>query len=132
MQRLNRYRQHTPSPRGRGLAGAVVAVAALLAAGLAAGPATAAPRSASFTAPTASVPAAAASGVDGFTAGDAAVASVDLSGSWSFTPAGLTEMKKRMPHMDFSELEKDPDINKMQFTVNTVVNYIESKVNAPA
>lgn len=46
------------------------------------------------------------------------------------TPAGLEEMKKRMPHMDFSELEKDPDINKMQFTVNTVVNYIEQKVNA--
>jgi len=46
------------------------------------------------------------------------------------TPAGLIEMKKRMPHVDFSELEKDPDINKMQFTVDTVVNYIESKVNA--
>lgn len=46
------------------------------------------------------------------------------------TPAGMEEMKKRMPHMDFAELEKDPDINKMQFTVNTVVNYIESKVNA--
>jgi acyl carrier protein len=44
------------------------------------------------------------------------------------TPAGMAEMKKRMPHMDFTELEKDPDINKMQFTVNTVVNYIESKV----
>jgi acyl carrier protein len=48
------------------------------------------------------------------------------------TPAGMEEMKKRMPHMDFSELEKDPDINKMQFTVNTVVNYVQSKVNAPA
>jgi acyl carrier protein len=45
------------------------------------------------------------------------------------TPAGMEEMKKRMPHMDFSELEKDPDINKMQFTVDTVVNYIEKKVN---
>lgn len=46
------------------------------------------------------------------------------------TPEGLVEMKKRMPHVDFSELEKDPDINKMKFSVNTVVNYIESKVNA--
>lgn len=46
------------------------------------------------------------------------------------TPAGMIEMKKRMPHVDFTELEKDPDINKMQFTVDTVVNYIESKVNA--
>ena len=46
------------------------------------------------------------------------------------TPEGMEELKKRMPHMDFSELEKDPDINKMQFTVNTVVNYIENKLKA--
>ncbi len=45
------------------------------------------------------------------------------------TPAGLEEMKKRMPHMDFTELEKDPNIENVQFTVDTVVNYIESKVN---
>lgn len=44
------------------------------------------------------------------------------------TPQGMEELKKRMPHMDFTELEKDPDINKMQFTVNTVVNYIENKL----
>lgn len=46
------------------------------------------------------------------------------------TPEGLVEMKKRMPHVDFTELEKDPDINKLQFTVDTVVRYVESKVNA--
>jgi len=46
------------------------------------------------------------------------------------TPEGMAELKKRMPHMDFSELDKDPDINKMQFTVNTVVNYIENKLKA--
>jgi acyl carrier protein len=46
------------------------------------------------------------------------------------TPEGMAELKKRMPHMDFTELDKDPDINKMQFTVNTVVNYIENKVKA--
>ena len=45
------------------------------------------------------------------------------------TPAGMDELKKRMPHMDFSELEKDPDINKMQFTVNTIVNYLDTKLN---
>ena len=44
------------------------------------------------------------------------------------TPAGLEELKRRMPHMDLSALEKDPDINKMQFTVDTIVNYIETKV----
>jgi acyl carrier protein len=48
------------------------------------------------------------------------------------TPAGMDELKKRMPHMDFGQLEKDPDINKMQFTVDTIVNYIETKVNAAA
>lgn len=48
------------------------------------------------------------------------------------TPDGMVELKKRMPHMDFTTLEQDPDINKMQFTVNTVVNYVESKVNAAA
>lgn len=46
------------------------------------------------------------------------------------TPDGMAELKKRMPHMDFTELDKDPDINKMQFTVNTVVNYIENKLKA--
>lgn len=45
------------------------------------------------------------------------------------TPAGMEEMKKRMPHFDFTELEKDPSIDNVQFTVDTVVNYIESKVN---
>lgn len=46
------------------------------------------------------------------------------------TPAGMEEMKKRMPHFDFTELEKDPSIDNVQFTVDTVVNYIESKVAA--
>lgn len=45
------------------------------------------------------------------------------------TPAGMAELKKRMPHMDFSALEKDPDINKMQFTVTTIVNYLDTKLN---
>ncbi len=47
------------------------------------------------------------------------------------TTKGLEELKNRMPHADFSEFEKDPDINKMPdlFTVKTIVNYIESKVN---
>ena len=44
------------------------------------------------------------------------------------TPEGLVELKKRMPHMDFTKLDTDPDINNMQFTVDTVVNYIENKL----
>jgi acyl carrier protein len=46
------------------------------------------------------------------------------------TPAGMVELKKRMPHMDFTEFEKDPDINKMHFTVDTIVNYIEGKLKS--
>ncbi len=48
------------------------------------------------------------------------------------TPAGLEELKKRMPHSDFSALEKNSDVNNMQslFTVDTIVNYIAGKVNA--
>lgn len=46
------------------------------------------------------------------------------------TPAGLAELKARMPHSDFSEFEKDPQVDKMQslFTVDAIVNYVATKV----
>ena len=46
------------------------------------------------------------------------------------TPAGLTQLKKGMPHADFSEFERNPDINKMAelFKVQTIVNYVSGKV----
>ena len=46
------------------------------------------------------------------------------------TPAGLAQLKKGMPHADFSEFEKDPNISKMAelFKVQTIVNYIKTKV----
>jgi len=46
------------------------------------------------------------------------------------TPAGLTMLKERMPHADFSDFEKDPDISKMieMFKVQTIVNYVKTKV----
>lgn len=46
------------------------------------------------------------------------------------TPAGLTMLKERMPHADFSDFEKDPDISKMTelFKVQTIVNYVKTKV----
>jgi acyl carrier protein len=44
------------------------------------------------------------------------------------TTAGLQELKTRMPHVDLTALQPGDDIEKMQFTVNTVVNYIESKL----
>ena len=44
------------------------------------------------------------------------------------TDAGMEEMKKRMPHVDFSALESNRDVNNIRFTVTTVVNYIEHKL----
>ena len=47
------------------------------------------------------------------------------------TAAGLELLKTNMPHADFSEFEKDPDVNKMAelFKVQTIVNYVFAKVN---
>ncbi len=46
------------------------------------------------------------------------------------TPAGIAELKTRMPHSDFSEFEKDPQVDNMSklFTVDAIVNYIEGKL----
>lgn len=47
------------------------------------------------------------------------------------TEAGLEELKKKMPHTDLGDFIEDPDINKLGdlFTVNSVVNFIETKLN---
>lgn len=47
------------------------------------------------------------------------------------TDAGLNEIKAKMPHTDLGDFENDPDINKLGdlFTVDSVVNFIDSKVN---
>jgi acyl carrier protein len=47
------------------------------------------------------------------------------------TPKGIAELKARMPFADLSGFEKDPDINKFRdiFTVDTLVNFVMSKVN---
>jgi acyl carrier protein len=46
------------------------------------------------------------------------------------TPAALSEIKSKMPHVDLSSFEKNPDINKLGdlFTVSSIVNYIETKL----
>ena len=48
------------------------------------------------------------------------------------TADGLAELKKRMPHTDFTEFEKDPSVDKAQdlLTVDTVTNYVAAKLNA--
>ena len=48
------------------------------------------------------------------------------------TPKGIAELKTRMPFADFTAFEADPDVNKFRdiFTVETLVNFVMSKVNA--
>ena len=52
--------------------------------------------------------------------------------SGKLTEKGLAELKNVMPHTDFTSFESDPDINKLGdlFTVNSIVNYIETKLAA--
>ena len=47
------------------------------------------------------------------------------------TPKGVAELKSRMPFADLAAFEADPDINKFRdiFTVDTLVNYVMTKVN---
>ncbi|MCE5277811.1 MAG: acyl carrier protein [Planctomycetaceae bacterium] len=46
------------------------------------------------------------------------------------TESGLTQLKERMPHADFTDFQQDPDINKMTnlFRVKTICNYVRTKV----
>jgi acyl carrier protein len=48
------------------------------------------------------------------------------------TPKGLAELKKRMPHTDLSAFAADPNVNKIGdlFTVDVLVNYVDSKLNS--
>jgi acyl carrier protein len=48
------------------------------------------------------------------------------------TPEGIAELKQRMPHSDFAEFEKDPEVDAMSklFTVDAIVNYVEGKLKS--
>jgi acyl carrier protein len=48
------------------------------------------------------------------------------------TPVGLEQLKKSMPHADFSEFESDPNVSRMPdlFTVKTIVNYVANKLES--
>ncbi len=45
------------------------------------------------------------------------------------TPDGIVALKEKLPHVDFAEFEKDPEISKVAdvFTVETIVNFVERK-----
>jgi len=48
------------------------------------------------------------------------------------TETGLTELRDKIPHTDLTAFENDPDINKLGdlFTVDAIVNYVDTKLNA--
>ena len=50
------------------------------------------------------------------------------------TPQGVAELKRAMPHADFTEFEKDPIVSRMSdlFTVGTIVKYVENKLQSAA
>lgn len=45
------------------------------------------------------------------------------------TASGLAELRKRMPHADLSEFEKDPEVASITelFTIDAIVRYIGGK-----
>jgi acyl carrier protein len=57
--------------------------------------------------------------------------SSDLVSNGKLTDKGLAELRTRVPHTDLREFEKNPDINKLAdlFTVNAIVNYVDSRLN---
>ncbi len=46
------------------------------------------------------------------------------------TPEGIAGLKQRLPHVDFSKFEQDPQVSKVAhvFTVDTVVNFVQAKL----
>ena len=54
--------------------------------------------------------------------------------SGKVTPEGIAALKARLPHVDFSEFEKDPQVSKVGgvFTVDALVNFVARKLGVPA
>lgn len=62
---------------------------------------------------------------------EALMSNTDYVKDGKLTAAGLAELKAKMPHTNLANFEKDPDINKIGdlFTVSSIVNFVQSKVN---
>ncbi len=56
----------------------------------------------------------------------------DFVSNGKLTQAGLKEIREKLPHTDLTVFEKNPDLNKLGdlFTVNAIVNYVDTKLNA--
>ncbi len=63
---------------------------------------------------------------------EAVLSNTEFVSGGKLTEKGLAELKDKMPHTDLTEFEKDPDVNKIAdlFTVDAIVNFIETKVNS--
>lgn len=50
------------------------------------------------------------------------------------TVAGLAELKKRLPHVDFTHFEEDPMVSRLSdiFTVGMIVDYLFDKLSEKA
>jgi acyl carrier protein len=61
---------------------------------------------------------------------EAVMSNAEYVSGGKVTAKGLAELKSRMPHTDFSEFEKNPDVNKIAdlFTVAAIVNFVEGKL----
>jgi acyl carrier protein len=62
---------------------------------------------------------------------EALMSNTDYVKDGKLTAAGLAELKAKMPHTNLNNFEKDPDINKIGdlFTVSSIVNFVQGKVN---
>ena len=56
----------------------------------------------------------------------------ELVSNGKLTAKGLAELRERVPHTDLREFEKNPDLSKLAdlFTVNAIVTYLDTKLNA--
>jgi len=63
--------------------------------------------------------------------GEGLMNDAELVNNGKLTDKGLAELRARVPHTNLTEFEKDPDINKLPnlFTVNAIVNYLDSRLN---
>ena len=56
----------------------------------------------------------------------------NLVSGGKITPAGMEQLRTRMPYAYFTEFEKDPQVEKagQLITVDTITNYIDAKLKA--
>ena len=63
---------------------------------------------------------------------DNAASNPDYVQDGRLTPEGMAAIKERLPHVDFSKLEADPQLTKIAqaFTVDALVTFVEQKLSA--